>query len=205
MRTIILASTSKRRKNIFNLLGIPFSVSAPNYEEENNLNIPPSDLVKHLAYKKANSLVNSFKDAIIIGSDTLVVNKGIVLLKPKTKKEAMDMLMSLSGTTHSILTGYAIIDASSNKKSIGIRETQITFRKINKEEARLYVEKENILDIAGAYDHEHLGAIFVSNLNGDYFSSMGLPLYDIALQLRKDYSINILSLCQKTIKKKLKK
>lgn len=192
MRTIILASTSKRRKNILDLLGIPFSVSAHNYEEENNLNMLPSDLVKHLAYEKANSLVNSFKDAIIIGSDTLVVNKGIVLPKPKSKKEAVDMLMFLSNTTHSILTGYAIVDVSSNKKSVGVRETRITFKKISKEEAKSYVEKEDVLGVAGAYDHEHLGSIFVSNLNGDYFSSIGFPLYDIALLLKNDYSIDVL-------------
>ncbi|MDP3893493.1 Maf family protein, partial [Nocardioides sp.] len=64
MRNIVLASTSKRRKGIFNLLGIPFSVSGHNYKEENDLNMPPSNLVKHLAYEKANSLINSFKDTI---------------------------------------------------------------------------------------------------------------------------------------------
>ena len=192
MRNIVLASTSKRRKEIFGLLGVPFSISAHKYEEDNNLNMSPSDLVKHLALGKASSLADSFKDAIIIGSDTLVINRGIVLPKPKSKDEAVDMLMSLSETTHSILTGYAIIDASSKKESVGVSQTQITFRKITEEEAKSYVEKEDVLGIAGAYDHEHLGSIFVSNLKGDYFSSIGLPLYDIALLLKNKYAINVL-------------
>jgi len=192
MRNIVLASTSKRRKEIFGLLGIPFSISAHKYEEDNNLKMSPNDLVKNLAYGKANSLKDSFKDAIIIGSDTLVVNNGAILPKPESKEEAVKMLLSLSGTVHSILTGYAIVDASSGKKSVGVRETQVSFRKISQEEAESYVGKEDVLGIAGAYDHEHLGSIFVSNLNGDYFSSIGLPLYDIALLLKNDYAIDIL-------------
>lgn len=197
MRNIILASTSKRRKKIFSLLGIPFVVSAHNYDEDDNLKMSPSDLVKHLAFEKANSLVDSFKSAIIIGSDTLVVNKEVVLPKPKSKEEAVEMLMSLSDTTHSILTGYAIIDALSSKSSVGARETHVTFRKISRGEAISYVEKEDVLGIAGAYDHEHLGSVFVSNLNGDYFSSIGLPLYDIVLLLKNNYSIDVLNYVKK--------
>jgi len=192
MRNIVLASTSKRRERIFGLLNIPFSTAAPNYEEENDLDISPSDLVKRLAYGKANSLVDSLKDTIIIGSDTLVVSKDTILPKPKTKEEAISMLMSLSNSAHSILTGYAIIDTLSNKKSLGVKETEMTFRNINIEEAKSYVEKEDVLGIAGAYDHEHLGSVFVNNLNGDYFSSIGLPLYDIAFLLENEYSISIL-------------
>ncbi|MDP3015033.1 MAG: Maf family nucleotide pyrophosphatase [bacterium] len=192
MRTIVLASTSKRRKEIFSLLGIPFVVSAPNYDEDNNLKMSPTNLVKRLSYEKANSLVDSFKSAIIIGSDTLVINKGAVLPKPKSEDEAVDMLMSLSDTTHSILTGYAIVDAISGKNSMGARETQVTFRKISRDEAKSYIKKEDVLDVAGAYDHEHLGSIFVINLNGDYFSSIGLPLYNIALLLKNNYSIDVL-------------
>lgn len=191
MRTIVLASESKRRKEILGLLGIPFVVSAHVYDEDNSLQMPPSDLVQHLAYEKAYSLVNSFPSAIIVGSDTLVVSDGLVLPKPKSKDEAIKMLMSLSDTTHSIFTGYAIVDALSGKKNAGARETQITFRKINEDEAKAYVDKEDVLGVAGAYDHEHLGAIFVSNLNGDYFSSIGLPLYDIALLLKNEYSIDV--------------
>ncbi len=190
MRSIVLASASKRKKEIFSLLGIPFVVSDHSYIEDNNLKMPASDLVKHLAYGKASSLVDSFKSAIIIGLDTLVANEGRVFPKPKSKDEAIEMLMSLSDTNHSILTGYSIIDTSSGKNSIGVRETLVTFRKITQDEAKSYVEKEDVFGIAGAYDHEHLGSVFVSNLNGDFFSSVGLPLYDIALLLKNEYSVS---------------
>ncbi len=191
MRTVVLASESKRRKEIFGLLGIPFVISAHAYDEDNGLQLSPSDLVQHLAYEKARSLVNSFPSAIIVGSDTLVVSDGLVLPKPKSKDEAVKMLMSLSDTTHSIFTGYAIVDVLSGKKNAGTRETRITFRKINEVEARAYIDKEDVLGVAGAYDHEHLGAVFVSKLDGDYFSSIGLPLYDIALLLKNEYLIDV--------------
>lgn len=193
MRNIVLASTSKRRKEIFSLLGIPFSTSPHQYDEENALSLPPSDLIQYLALKKADSIADAFHDSIIIGSDTLVINSGIVLPKPQDKTEAVHMLMSLSDTIHSIFTGYAIIDTSNDNKYVGVREAKITFRKISQEEAELYVVKEDVLGVAGAYDHEHLGAIFVESLEGDYFSSIGLPLYDIALHLKQDFSIECLS------------
>lgn len=192
MRTIILASESKRRKEIFGLIGIPFVVSAHKYDEDSSLQMPPSDLVQHLAYKKAHSLVDPFPSALIVGSDTLVANDGRVFPKPRSKDEAIEMLMSLSDTTHSIFTGYAVVDALSGKKNTGVRETKVTLRKVNENEARAYVNKEDVLGVAGAYDHEHLGAVFVSNLDGDYFSSIGLPLYDIALLLKTEYSVDIL-------------
>lgn len=191
MRTVVLASESKRRKEIFSLLGIPFLVSAHAYDEDNSLQMSPSDLVQHLAYEKARSLATSFPSAIIVGSDTLAVNNGLVLQKSQSKDEAVKMLVSLSDTRHSILTGYAVVDALFDKNSIGVRDTQITFRKINEDEARAYVDKEDVLGVAGAYDHEHFGAVFVSNLNGDYFSSIGLLLYDIALLLKNKYSIDV--------------
>lgn len=192
MRRIVLASTSKRRKEILSLLHIPFESVAHRYEEDNTLPLSPSELVKKLAFKKADSLVESYPDCIIIGSDTLVEHDGKILPKPKSKEEAVAMLLSLSGSTHAIHTGYSLIDTQSSKIDSGVRTTEVTFRKISKEEATHYVEREDVLGVAGAYDHEHLGGIFVENLNGEFYGSIGLPLFVIANSLKEHFGIDAL-------------
>ncbi len=192
MPQIILASTSPRRKEILSLLGLPFAIAKPLYEENNNLPLKHEELVKHLAFKKAESLISSFPDAIIIGSDTLVELYGKILSKPKTNEKAIEMFLSLSGTTHNILTGYALVDTSSLKKDIGVQKTIVTFKKITSDEAEAYVNRENVLDIAGAYNHERLGAVFVEKIEGDFYSSIGFPLSSIAKSLTDIFGFNIL-------------
>ncbi len=194
MRTLVLASTSPRRKSILTNLDLPFVVASPKYHEDNSLQILPADLVQHLAVGKARSLMTDFPDAIIIGSDTLVEFKGKILPKPRSIKEAVDMLLSLSGTSHSILTGFALFDTKSGQVDSGTQKTVITFREIKLEEAQAYVKREDVLGVAGAYDHEHLGAVFVENLNGDFYGSVGFPLYKIAESLKNNFEMDPLFL-----------
>jgi septum formation protein len=150
--------------------------------------------VKKLAFEKAKSLTALYSDAIIIGSDTLVELEGKVLPKPKTKEEAINMLTSLSGTIHRIHTGFALIDAQTSKKDLGVQTSLITFRNITTEEAAHYVEREDVLGVAGAYDHEHLGGIFIENLNGEFYGSIGLPLFAIAKSLKEHFGIDVLTI-----------
>lgn len=192
MRTLVLASTSPRRKIIFAQLGIPFVAASPKYDEDNTLPVSLDELVQRLATGKARSLAENYSDAIIIGSDTLVELRGKILPKPNSIEDAVEMLLSLSGTFHSIITGYALFDTKSGKLDTGVQKTIITFRKIEPQEAWEYVRREDVLGVAGAYDHEHLGAVFVENLNGDFYSSIGFPLYKIAASLKDNFGLNFL-------------
>jgi septum formation protein len=194
MPRIILASTSPRRTQIFSLLGLPFEAVPHHYEEDNDLPLKPEELVKHIAYEKARSLVHAYSDALIISSDTLVELQGKVFPKPKNREVALDMLMSFSGATHRILTGYTLINTASSKSFSDVQITNVTFKSITRAFAEAYVNREDALEFAGAYDHEHLGAILIDRLDGDFYGSIGLPLSAIANALKKEFEIDVLSL-----------
>ncbi len=194
MPRIILASTSPRRKQIFSLLGLPFETVPHRYEEDNNLPLKPEELVKHIAYEKARSLARLYSDALIISSDTLVELQGKIFPKPKNREVALDMLMSLSGATHRILTGYSIFNTATSKSFSDVQITSITFKHITRAFAEAYVNREDVLECAGAYDHEHLGAILIDRLDGDFYGSIGLPLSAIASALNKEFEIDVVTL-----------
>lgn len=190
MKKIILASTSPRRKEIFEKAGIPFEFEASDFEEDMSLNLPPVELAKQLSLGKAKAVAEKYHDAIVIGADTFIALNGKVLGKPKTEEKAREMLNVMSGRSHSVFTGYTIIDTKTGKTVSKVIETKVFFKELSKDEIDGYIQSGEPLDRAGSYAIQELGAIFVEKIEGDFFNVMGLPLCALIEDL-KSFGVDV--------------
>src|SRR5262245_3018802 len=148
---IVLASTSERRKEILNLLGLPFQVAAPLYEEETLSELSPYEEVIRFSKEKAKSVAHRFKDSLIIGSDTLIEFQGRKIGKPKDAQDAKEILETLRDASHDILTGVALYDTSSRSFETHVEIIRVTMRRYSQKEIDEYVSTGEPLDKAGAY------------------------------------------------------
>jgi septum formation protein len=185
MKTIVLASGSPRRKEILEKTGLPFVVDPSNFEEDLKQDLEPKELAKALSLGKAKDVAKRHKNAIVIGADSITLLNGKVLGKPHTIEKAIKMLLDLSGSTHSAITGYTIIDTESGKIFSDAVETKIYFRDLSKEEIEKYVATGEPLDKAGAYAIQGKGKKLVEKIEGDYYNVMGLPLSSLVKNLKK--------------------
>ncbi len=185
MKKIILASGSPRRKALLKQIGLQFEIEKSGYEEEIDMKIEPHQLVKKMSLKKAQSVSKNHKNAIIIAADTLVAFKGRLIGKPEIPENAKEILKKLSGRSHSIITGFTIIDSSSGKTITRSVETKVWFKKLSSKEIDDYVKTGEPLDKAGAYGIQELGGIFIHKIEGDYYNVVGLPLYLLVEELKK--------------------
>jgi septum formation protein len=189
MKRIILASTSPRRREILSKTKLPFEIQESNYEEDMGLAMSPTELVEHLSFNKAKAVADKSRDAVVIGADTIVVYNNKPLGKPKTEKEAREMLMMLSGKENQIITGVTIIE---NEHSVSFHEiVRVFMEDISSEDIDKYVATEEPMDKAGAYALQEIGAIFIKKTEGDFYAAMGLPLKRLVYEL-KDFGVNIL-------------
>ncbi len=185
MKKIILASGSPRRKTLLKQIGLQFEIEKSGYEEKINMKMEPHELVKKMSLKKAQSVSKNHKNAIIIAADTLVAFRGQLIGKPKTAEDAKEILGKLSGKSHSIITGFTIMDSYSGKTVTRSVETKVWFKKLSQKEIDDYVKTGEPLDKAGAYGIQELGGIFIHKIEGDYYNVVGLPLYLLAEELKK--------------------
>lgn len=130
---IILASKSPRRREILENTKVRFSVKESQIDEIIKVNESPKETVMRLAYEKALEVANSNKDSLVIGADTIVVINEQILGKPKNEEEAYNMIKLLSGKTHYVITGFALINLSLNKKVIDCEVSQVTFKELSEE------------------------------------------------------------------------
>jgi septum formation protein len=191
MKKIILASASPRRKEILRITGLKFAVCKSDYEENLNLSLRPRELARFLSRKKAESVSHKYKNAIIIAADTFIVLKNRLLGKPHREKEAAKMLRMLNGKSHSVITGFTIMDTGCNKIVSRSVETKVYFKKLSGEDINEYVRSKEPLDKAGAYAVQGLGAVFIDKIDGDFFNIMGLPLSALTDNLKK-FGVNVL-------------
>ena len=185
VRKIVLASLSPRRKQLLKQIGLEISVDPSLIEEELNPRLKPRGQVEVLSLQKAISVGKKYPDAIIIAADTLVAVDDQVMGKPSDLQEAKRMLKRLSERQHSIVTGVTIYDTKNKKKSTKSVETKVWFKRLSQREIDEYVKKEKVLDKAGGYAIQGLGAVFVERIEGDFFGSVGLPLNIVYSELRK--------------------
>ncbi len=175
---IILASASPRRREILTLGGVPFDV-CPAADECAPEHLPPEELVRALARSKASQVAEQFADRIILGADTMVVLDGKMLGKPKSKEHAVEMLMSLQGKEHQVMTGVWLIatnDAKEIVKEDGFTDiAAVKFFPMTREEAEEYVATGEPMDKAGAYGIQGYGMRFIEGICGDFYTVMGLP------------------------------
>jgi septum formation protein len=169
---VVLASASPRRRELLALIGIPHEVQPSNIEETLLPGEVPATHAERLAREK--TAVLDRPDAIVIGSDTIVVVDGDVLGKPRDDAHAAEMLRRLSGRSHVVMTGVAV--RWRGRTASGVEEVGVTFRTLNDAEIARYIETREPMDKAGAYGIQGYGATIVSRVDGDYFAVMGLAL-----------------------------
>ena len=165
--------------------GIPFRVEESGYKENMKLRVAPRALARRLALGKARKVARRHADAVVIGADTFVVFRGKLLGKPYTLKRAIQMLRMLSGKTHMLLTGFAIVDSKTNRSVSKVVGTKVTLRKLSVREIEEYVKTGQPLDAAGAYVIQGGGAKLMKKTEGDVNNIAGLPLADVVEALKK--------------------
>lgn len=171
---VILASQSPRRRELLTQIGIAHEVCPADIDESV---WPGEDPVTHserLARDKAHTLALQYPDAIVIGSDTIVVIDGAILGKPSSPDDAVAMLERLSGREHTVYTSVAV--AHEGRTLSGVEAVPVTFRPVSRALAEAYVATGEPMDKAGAYGIQGYGATLVERISGDYFAVMGLPL-----------------------------
>jgi septum formation protein len=174
MSHLILASASPRRRELLALAGYTFEVHAAHIDETRHADEDPAAYVARLALEKAHAVHAQHPGATVLGADTTVVLNGEVLNKPQGIEEAARMLRALSGRTHQVHTGIAVV--SSNAQRTHVETTNVIFRAISEEELAAYLATGDSLDKAGAYGIQGYAARWMPRIEGDYFNVMGLPV-----------------------------
>jgi septum formation protein len=171
---VVLASSSPRRRELLNLIGIAHEVRPPNLDESMRPRETPRRHAERLARDKASAVAMRDPDLITIAADTIVVINRKVLGKPVDKEEAARMLAMLSGREHTVITAVAV--SRGKKLRSAIEEVKVKFRRLREDEIEAYVATGEPMDKAGAYGIQGFGATIVERVEGDYFAVMGLPL-----------------------------
>lgn len=186
---IILASQSPRRKKLLEQMNLKFTVEPSSCDESYDDNEDPADIVQMLALRKAMNVSEGKSAALIIGADTIVVFNDRILGKPDSQTAAKTMLSSLSGNSHYVLTGVALVktDKESNilEKKTFYEETKVFFGNLTMAEIDNYVDGGSPMDKAGSYGiQDDWGAFFVKRIEGDYYNVVGLPLHALYRHLK---------------------
>ncbi len=207
---LILASTSPRRIDLLNQAGLSPLVVGPGTDEASVRGESPRAMVARLAREKADAVAVKWRSgeiggayaslsaAMIIAADTTVVAPGgkRVLGKPKDEAEARKMLGQLAGKTHTVLTGYCLLEAmrttdSKNRRArkpcVRVVTTQVTMRPLSKEEIAIYVRSGEPMDKAGAYAAQGIGMTLISGIRGSYTNVVGLPVAELLADLSQKF------------------
>lgn len=174
MNMIILASASPRRKELLQLITDEFEVYPSDCDECLPDGMAITEFPEYIAREKAIAVSHKFPHGTVIGADTGVFSCGEILGKPANEENARDMLKSLSGKTHTVITGCAVV-----KNGICLsfsQETEVEFYPLTEKEIDDYLLTGEPFDKAGAYGIQGKGGLFVKRINGDYFNVVGLPI-----------------------------
>jgi septum formation protein len=181
---LILASTSARRREILELLGLPFEVIAPRFEEIVSRR-PVEQEALDFAVGKAQSVAAVNPQAIVVGSDTMIALDGEKFGKPVDSADARRMLRAFSGKAHRIYTSVAILDGAGGPGLRAIEEVTVVMRVFHADDIDEYLACGESLDKAGAYSIQGKGSRLIDSIRGDYLAAVGMPLKPIALYLRQ--------------------
>lgn len=183
---IILASNSPRRRELMSGLDIEYEVKVQDdLDESYSSDIPLKEVAEYLAVKKSEAYTSSLKDNdLIITADTIVLLDDEIFGKPQSREDAVDMLSTLSGKTHMVITGVCI--ATLQKRVSFSSTTKVTFGNLSANEINHYVDKYKPYDKAGSYGvQEWVGYVGVKHMEGSYYNVMGLPIYRVYEELKK--------------------
>jgi septum formation protein len=181
-KKLILASSSPRRQELMKGLDIPFETRVYEVEENYPANLSNKEIPEYLARLKASVFENKLEDKeIVITSDTIVLYNDQLLVKPKDRKQAREMLRKLSGNMHQVLTSVCL--TSRTKQVCFTEESKVYFKKLDENEIDYYIDNYNPYDKAGGYGiQDWLGFIAIEKIEGSYYNIMGLPthrLYEV--------------------------
>ncbi len=179
---LILASQSPRRRELFELIGLPFTPLISQADEDIPLE-EPGAYVEKLALRKAEAVFAEHPQACVVGADTIVWLDGAIIGKPDGEADAYRILRTLSGRTHRVYTGLAVLTPDSQEVLHDI--TYVTFAPLSDEEIWAYIKTGDPLDKAGAYGVQGKAAIFVEKVEGCYFTVIGLPIPKLYRALAK--------------------
>ncbi|RLB09340.1 MAG: septum formation protein Maf [Deltaproteobacteria bacterium] len=182
---LILASSSPRRRELLQNLGIPFKIYPSNVEEKISDTDEFEKFALEIAEKKARYAYNKLKDGWILAADTIVVVEEKIFGKPKDYNDAKRMLSILSGREHTVITGFCIIDPAGElswKESV---ISKVTIRELTEEEIDSYLATKEPFDKAGAYAVQGIGSFMIKKINGSYTNVVGLPVCEVILALKK--------------------
>jgi septum formation protein len=182
---LVLASASPRRAEILRASGWPFAVAAANIDEAARDGEAAIEYVERLACEKAEAVAEGRASGLVLGADTVVVVDGRVLGKPADEEDARRMLKSLGGRWHDVLSGVALVRAETNEVLVAHELTRVRFASLSDAEIDWYVSTGETQDKAGAYAIQGRAALFIEEIEGDYWNVVGLPVrlvYKLALE-----------------------
>jgi len=182
---IILASNSSRRRELLNQIGLTFAVVPADVDEHVLQGETAEACSSRLALDKARVAAKHAGEGIFIAADTIVVVEGDVFGKPIDAADARRMLARLSGKEHTVVTGLAVLDASTGRSIVRTSVTKVVFRDLSQREIDAYVATGEPLDKAGAYGIQERGALLVERIEGCYSNVVGLPLSLLGEMLRE--------------------
>jgi septum formation protein len=162
--------------------GFEVVITPANVDESRRPDETPGEYVKRLAGEKAEAVWRGFTDLPVLGADTVVVQEGEVLEKPKDAEDARRMLYALSGRYHEVMTGFAVI--TPEKKWVEVVETRVGFRTLTPDEIEAYVRSGEPMDKAGGYGIQAGAAHFVTRIEGSYTNVVGLPMAEVVETIR---------------------
>lgn len=179
MEQLILASNSPRRKEILTQAGVLFTIKTQDTDETCNEQ-DPKEYVKQLSFRKAEAVFSKTQGPVtVIGADTVVALEGKILLKPKDEADAKQMLKSLSNKVHEVCTGVTVIKRTEDlkiKKETFCEGAKVTVTDLTDEEISAYIATKEPMDKAGSYAIQGRFARYISNIEGDYYAIVGLPI-----------------------------
>ena len=180
---LILASKSPRRKELMQDCGFAFRSISCDCDEVFDKDIPVEKAIEKIAYQKAKTVWDAFPNQLVLGCDTMVILDGEPLGKPKNREDASRMLKQLSGSTHRVISGVAILGKDVHIVFHDI--TEVTFYNIEEDDLQQYLDSDEPYDKAGAYGIQGKGKLFVKEIHGDYYNVMGLPIAKVYRELKK--------------------
>lgn len=177
MGKIILASSSPRRANILKTLKLDYEIIPSSYAEPHDRTVFSYDFVESLAYNKALYVAREFKckDYQVIGADTIVVVDNKILGKPHDYAQAQEMLKSLSGRTHFVVTSVAVFNTLDMSYKVKSTTTYVTFNALTDNQINFYIDNFKPYDKAGSYGIQELPEGYIKEVNGSLDNVIGLP------------------------------
>ncbi len=185
---LILASASPRRAEILTAVGWEYEKQIADIDETELQGETPENYVQRLAREKAGAVAEKYTDALVLGADTIVVIENQIVGKPKDLADARRMLKMLSGNWHEVLTGVALVKVTKGNSvtKVDLQKTRVKFAELSDAEIEFLIERGEPFDKAGAYAVQAQAALFIEQIEGDYWNVVGLPV-SLVYELSKTF------------------